>query len=106
MKVISTISEEDSGMSKSVSHGYQAATLFHPVGTCSPERTSIVTDMAGKRRTNHVMQLIHRRTCILRVLTNVDTISLYSSPAHFSVEGEVPEARMPGKPIITLHFFK
>ena len=33
LKVSSTVSEEDSRKSKSVNHGYQAATLFHPVGS-------------------------------------------------------------------------
>ena len=45
----STMGEEDGRKSKSVNHGYQAATLFHPLGTCSPERTSVVTDMAGEK---------------------------------------------------------
>ena len=69
LKVSSTVSEEDSRKSKCVDHGYQAATLFHPVGTCSPERTSVVTDTAGKGSNYHVTQLIHRKACILRVLT-------------------------------------
>ena len=52
---------------------------------------------------NHVMQLIRRKACILRVLMNVDMTSLQYTPEHFSVEGEVPEASMPGKPTITIH---
>ena len=51
----------------------------------------------------HVTQLVHRKASILGVLTNVDTTSLYSMPAHFRVESEVPEAKMPGKPTITVH---
>ena len=103
LKVSSTVSEEDCRKFKSVNHGYQAAMLFHPVGTCSPERTSIVTNTAGKGCADHVTQLIHRKACILRVLTNVDTTSLQCMPAHFGVEGKVPEARMPGKPTIIVH---
>ena len=61
LKVSSTVSEEDRRNSKCVDHGYQAATLFHPVGTCSPERTSVVTDTAGKRCTDHFTQLVHRK---------------------------------------------
>ena len=45
----STMGEEDGRKSKSVNHGYQTATLFHPLGTCSLERTSIVADMAGEK---------------------------------------------------------
>ena len=97
------MSEEDRRKSKCVDHGYQAATLFHPVGTCSPERSSVVTDTTGKGCGDHVTQLIHGKACILGVLTNVDTTSLQCTPAHFGVEGEVPEVRMPGKPTITMH---
>ena len=75
--VSSTIGEEDSRKSKSVNHGCQAATLFHPVGTCSLERTSVVTDTAGEKDVPiHITQLIHRKTCILRMLLNVDLTSL------------------------------
>ena len=97
------MSEEDRRKSKCVDHGYQAATLFHSVGTCFPERTSVVTDKTGKGCADHVTQLIHRKACILGVLTNVDMTTLQCTPAHFGVEGEVPEARMPGKPTITIH---
>ena len=42
LKVSSTVGEENSWKSECVNHGYQAATLLHPVWTCSPERTNIV----------------------------------------------------------------
>ena len=51
--------EEDCRKSECVNHGYQAATLFHPVGTCSPERTSVVTDTAGKGCADHVTHATH-----------------------------------------------
>ena len=39
----------------------------------------------------------------MRVLADIDTASLKSTPAHLSVEGKVQETRMSGKPTIFIH---
>ena len=87
LKISSTVSEVNSWKPKRVNQGYQAATLLHPVLTRSPQRASIVRDTTGKGCTNHVTQLIHRKACILRVLTNINTTSMQSTPASSSKAG-------------------
>ena len=52
---------------------------------------------------NHIMKLFHRQSSIMRVLTNIDSACLKSTPAHLSVECKIAEPWVSGKPTIIVH---
>ena len=51
---------------------------------------------------HHVSKLVDCQLGIIRVLLNVDPSCLKCLPAHLSVEGEEPEARVSGKSTISI----
>ena len=51
---------------------------------------------------NHIMQLFHRQSSIMRVLTNIDLACLKSMPVHLSIECRIAEPRLSGKPTIII----
>ena len=52
---------------------------------------------------NHITQLFHRQSSIMRVLTDIDSACQKSMPPHLSVECKIAETRVSGKPTIIVH---
>ena len=52
---------------------------------------------------NHITQLFHRESSIMRMLTDIDLACLKSTPAHLSVECKIAEPRVSRKPTIIVH---
>ena len=52
---------------------------------------------------NHITQLFHRQSSIMRMLMNIDPACLKSTPVHLSVECKISEPRVSGKPTIIVH---
>ena len=52
---------------------------------------------------NHIMQLFYRQSSIMRVLLNIDSACLKSTPAHLIVECKIAEPRVLGKQTIIVN---
>ena len=100
LEVGCTVGKEHSRQTKGVHHGYETTALSEPELPCATQTGGIVQHAVGEHftlATNHVTELFHCELGIMGVLANIDASCLECTPAHLSVEGKVPEARVPGK---------
>ena len=75
LEVGSTVSEEHSGQTKGVHHGYEPTALSEPVLPCATQTGCVMENTIGEHfphTTNHVTELINCQVGIIRMLAHID----------------------------------